>query len=138
MTTLMKFIRKNLSNILLVLFALFLFSPYGLPVRAFLIKGVSKVTTLVFDLEIDEEDRVSLGQYNWQLVSHRGEAVSFSDMQGKVVLVNFWATWCPPCIAEMPGMQDLFEAYGDRVEFLFVARDDPERVEGFISKNQYP
>ena len=137
MTTLMKFIRKNLSNILLVLFALFLFSPYGLPVRAFLIKGVSKVTTLVFDLEIDEEDRVSLGHYNWQLVSRRGEAVSFSDMQGKVVLVNFWATWCPPCIAEMPGMQDLFEAYGDRVEFLFVARDDPERVEGFISKNQY-
>jgi thiol-disulfide isomerase/thioredoxin len=137
MNSLMKFIRKNLSNILLVLFALFLFSPYGLPVRAFLIKGVSKVTTLVFDLEIDEEDRVSLGEYNWQLVSRRGEAVSFSDMQGKVVPVNFWATWCPPCIAEMPGMQDLFEAYGDRVEFLFVARDDPERVEGFISKNQY-
>ena len=53
----MNFIKKNLSNILLVLFALFLFTPYGLPVRALLIKGVSVVTTNVFDLEVDESER---------------------------------------------------------------------------------
>jgi len=50
----MNFIRKNISNILFVLFVLFLFSPYGLPVRALLIKGVSVVTTQLFGLEIDE------------------------------------------------------------------------------------
>jgi len=134
---LMKFIRKNLSNILFVLFALFLFTPYGLPVRALLIKGVSKVTTLVFDLETDEEERVSLRNYNWALVNREGRSIDFKSMKGKVVLVNFWATWCPPCVAEMPGMQDLYDKYGDRVEFIFIARDEKDRVQRFISKNDY-
>ena len=133
----MKFIRKNLSNILFVLFALFLFSPYGLPVRAFLIKGVSMVTTRLFDLEVEEKDRVSLDDYNWTLVDRNGQVHDFATLEGKVVLLNFWATWCPPCVAEMPGMQELYDAYGDRVEFVFLARDQLERVEDFISKNGY-
>lgn len=95
------------------------------------------VTTRVFDLETDEEDRVRLRAYNWKLVDSEGKEVDFSEMRGKVVLVNIWATWCPPCVAEMPGMQDLYEDYGDRVEFLFIARDEHDRVEKFISKNEY-
>lgn len=133
----MNFIRKNLSNILFVLFALFLFSPYGLPLRALLIKGVSMITTQVFDLEVDEEERVSLSDYNWKLVGSDGQPMDFRAMKGKVVLVNFWATWCPPCVAEMPGMQDLYEKFGDRIEFMFIARDEQDRVERFISKNTY-
>ena len=130
----MKFIRKNLSNILFVLFALFLFTPYGLPVRALLIKGISVVTTSVFNMEVDEADREKLDDFNWNLVSKSGENLDFKSLKGKVILVNFWATWCPPCVAEMPGMQDLYDDYGDRVEFLFIARDDHERVIKFLKK----
>lgn len=133
----MKFIRKNLSNILFVLFALFLFSPYGLPVRAFLIKGVSMVTTRLFDLELDPEERTVVKEYRWQLVNSEGKPLDFRSQRGKVVLVNFWATWCPPCVAEMPSMQELYEDYGDRVEFMFVARDDKEKVESFVLKKDY-
>lgn len=133
----MNFIRKNLSNILFVLFVLFLFSPYGLPVRALLIKGVSMVTTQLFGLEIDEKERLSVTNKKWLLQDFNGNTVDFNDLQGKVVLLNYWATWCPPCIAEMPGMQDLYNQYGDRVTFLFVAHDEPERVRGFIEKNSY-
>ncbi len=133
----MKFIRKNLSNILFVLFALFLFSPYGLPLRAFLIKGVSMVTTRIFDLEVDADERKALKEYDWHLVDSEGNSLDFRSQKGKVVLVNFWATWCPPCVAEMPSMQELYEVYGDRVQFLFVARDEREKVEGFLSKKGY-
>jgi thiol-disulfide isomerase/thioredoxin len=133
----MRFIRKNLSNILFVLFALFLFSPYGLPLRAFLIKGVSMVTTRIFDMEVDPDKREALSEYGWFLEDPKGENLDFRSSRGKVVLVNFWATWCPPCVAEMPSMQQLYEAYGDRVEFMFVARDDREKVEGFLQKKGY-
>lgn len=43
-----------------------------------------------------------------------GEKVSLGDLEGQVVLVNFWATWCPPCRLEMPGFQSVYEAYKDR------------------------
>ena len=59
----MKFIKKNLSNILFFGFIIFLFTPYGLPVRAILIKGVSFVTTRVFNMEIDENEREILSTY---------------------------------------------------------------------------
>jgi peroxiredoxin len=43
-----------------------------------------------------------------------GEWVDLADLRGQVVLVNFWATWCPPCRIEMPGFQRVWEDYGDR------------------------
>lgn len=53
-----------------------------------------------------------------------GEVVALSDYRGKVVLVNVWATWCPPCIEEMPSLQRLYEALDDPdFEILAVSVD---------------
>ncbi len=62
-----------------------------------------------------------------------GEKVTLSSYQGKVVLLNFWGTWCPPCRAEMPALQRIWEEYEDRgVVFLGVAiYDEPAEVEDF-------
>ena len=49
-----------------------------------------------------------------------GQTVSLTDLQGQVVLVNFWASWCPPCRAEMPDMQKVFEDYQDQ-GFIILA-----------------
>jgi peroxiredoxin len=55
-----------------------------------------------------------------------GKMVSLSDYRGKVVLVNIWATWCPPCIAEMPSMEKLYQQLkGDPFEILAVSLDTP-------------
>lgn len=51
---------------------------------------------------------------DFELQTLDGEVISLSDLRGEVVLVNFWATWCPPCRAEMPGFQRVYEAKRDR------------------------
>jgi len=48
---------------------------------------------------------------DFQLHDLDGKAVSLSDLQGKPVLINFWATWCPPCRAEMPYLQQIYEEW---------------------------
>ncbi|MBW3535683.1 MAG: TlpA family protein disulfide reductase [Gemmatimonadetes bacterium] len=55
-----------------------------------------------------------------------GSEARLSDYRGKVVLLNIWATWCPPCLEEMPSMQRLYEEFGERdFEILAVSIDAP-------------
>lgn len=133
----MKFIRKNLSNILFFGFVLFLFTPYGLPVRALLVRGVSMVTTQVFSLELDQNEVEKVSLTNWELININGEKVDLESFDNKVVIVNYWATWCPPCIAEMPSFQKLYDGYKDEIAFLFVANDDEQKVKDFLVKHKY-
>jgi thiol-disulfide isomerase/thioredoxin len=53
------------------------------------------------------------------------EPVSLSDIKGKVIVVNFWASWCPPCIAELPALQSLYESLREKgIQVVGVAVDD--------------
>ena len=64
--------------------------------------------------------------------------VSLSDYRGKVVLVNIWATWCPPCVEEMPSMEKLYRKFkGQNFEILAVSIDEPglEAVAPFMKKS---
>ena len=64
---------------------------------------------------------------DFTLTSLDGSQVRLSDFRGKAVLLNFWATWCPPCKVEMPWFEDLQNRYGkDGLVVLGVAMDDSE------------
>lgn len=64
---------------------------------------------------------------DFTLTSLDGSKVKLSDFRGKAVLLNFWATWCPPCKVEMPWFEDLQKQYGkDGLVVLGVAMDDSE------------
>ena len=52
-----------------------------------------------------------------------GQTVSLASLKGKPVFLNFWATWCPPCVGEMPDIQRMYAKYGDKVHFVIVNID---------------
>jgi peroxiredoxin len=63
-----------------------------------------------------------------------GETVKLSDYKGKKVMLNFWATWCPPCKAEMPEMQQFYQGNKAKVEILAVNMDPNADVAGFAKE----
>ena len=56
-----------------------------------------------------------------------GAAVSLSDFAGEPVLLNFWASWCPPCRAELPDFESAYQTHGSRVRFLMIDLTDGNR-----------
>jgi len=71
-----------------------------------------------------------------------GRDVSTASLRGKVVLINFWATWCPPCRAEIPDLIALQEKYKDRLQIIGISEDEvaPAVVKRFATEHQmnYP
>jgi len=62
--------------------------------------------------------------------------VTLHDLRGKIVVLNFWATWCPPCVEEMPSLVKMQSELNDRVVVLAVSVDDDERsYRTFLKKN---
>lgn len=77
---------------------------------------------------------------DFQLEDTKGNQVSLAALRGKVVLVNFWATWCPPCLEEMPSMERLHEvmAGGDFVMLAInTEKDGRNVVPAFLKKTPY-
>src|SRR6056297_2165956 len=77
---------------------------------------------------------------DFTLEDTKGNRVSLSALRGKVILVNFWATWCPPCKEEMPSMEKLNQIMADE-DFVMLAINAEENgravVPDFLKKNPY-
>jgi len=86
----------------------------------------------------EEEKLLGLGiglkAPDFELINLSGESVKLSDYEGKKVMLNFWATWCPPCKAEMPDMQKFHEETGDDLVILAVNIDPENDVAGFAEQ----
>lgn len=76
--------------------------------------------------------------WDWSFTSLDGQPAKLGDLQGKVLFINFWATWCGPCMAEMPAIQKLHEALqGERVAVLLLSDEDADTVRKFAEKREY-
>ncbi|MCM3588048.1 redoxin domain-containing protein [Mesobacillus maritimus] len=92
-------------------------------------KKIENANELPIALEVD-----SLAP-NFSLVDLEGNEVQLSDYRGKKLLVNFWATWCPPCKDEMPYMQEMYEKYqDDGFEILAVNSTITEKSKEDVAK----
>lgn len=76
---------------------------------------------------------------DFTLETFQGQPVSLSDFKGRYVLVNFWASWCPPCKAEMPGLQAYHQKYRDDGFTVLAVNtsDDPVAAQDYINANGY-
>ena len=73
-----------------------------------------------------------------QLTDLKNRGIDIKQYKGKTVFVNFWATWCKPCIAEMPSIQKLQTRFEDEnIIFLLASNDGVSEIEGFKNDNKY-
>lgn len=70
----------------------------------------------------------------WELRTLRGEPFRLGDLRGRPVFVNLWATWCPPCVAELASIDRLAAELGDAVTFLLVSPEEEEVVRDFARR----
>ena len=77
---------------------------------------------------------------DFTLQTINGETIRLSDLRGQAVLVNLWATWCPPCRAEMPAIQKLYDEYKDQGLVVLAVnmtyQDDPAAVLPFVQDHE--
>lgn len=99
--------------------------------RIFLYTGIIQPST--------EGKHYGKTDYNFTLIDvGTGTRLSGESLKGKTVLINLWATWCPPCVAEMPDLQALYENVGKEVAFVMISQDDsPEKAKAFIERKGY-
>lgn len=130
----MKLRKPKKSDILfLVIIALFIIPQTRQPIQIALHSVLSQFGPSV----IDKDDQKKVTYASWKLRDLEGNELNYQDTKGKVVFVNLWATWCPPCIAEFQNIQDLYDDYGDDVLFLLVSHESPETIKKFLNKKKY-
>ena len=80
-------------------------------------------------------------KHNFTMIDKDGNTLKLSDLTGKPIVLNFWATWCPYCVQELPDFEELYKKYGDRVNFAVVNVTDGsetvEKAKKFIAEKGY-
>ena len=79
------------------------------------------------------------GNYNLDLKTLDGRTVSLREMKNKVIFLNIWASWCPPCVAEMPGIQKLYQQTDtSQVAFVMLSVDEYDKaLRHFLNRKKY-
>ncbi|WP_276348878.1 TlpA disulfide reductase family protein [Daejeonella sp. JGW-45] len=136
--------RSNITTAIMVVFiGALLISPQF---KGAIIQGLMKIG--LFQPSVPEQDAQSASPIGSSTEAieemvfkdENGKTITLSDLKGKAVFVNFWATWCPPCIAEMPSINKLSQKFKDKsnVVFLMVDMDaDMKKSQKFMQKNGY-
>ena len=99
---------------------------------------LSEEVQAMLELERIDTPKVELPAADFEGILLNGQSLRLSDQKGKVVFLNFWATWCSPCLKEMPDMEELQKELGLKILVLAVGMgEEAERIEKFQKKHQF-
>lgn len=128
---------SKLTDLVFIALIITLLFPQGrLAVGGF----VNRVKSMISQPDLMKQKMsTSDAAFKWQMQKADGSGFQLSEVKGKVVFLNLWATWCPPCVGEMPGIQDLYDQYADHpdVAFVLVSNETPETISKFAEKKGY-
>jgi thiol-disulfide isomerase/thioredoxin len=126
---------KIATDLLFVILILMMLIP---ATRSVILSGVASVRSFILPIsgkqageKLEDED------WNWQLTDYQGNTTSFSTLKGKVIFLNQWATWCPPCRAEMPSIEKFYKSFNKEVAFVIITNEDPSVVRNYLNKHMY-
>lgn len=130
---------KNIFNVVIsVLLLVLLFVPSA---KAMLMQGLMQIGLFKPDTtKITNNAKSSIDLSGIHFKDAAGKIIVLGELKGKVVFLNFWATWCPPCLAEMPSINKMYERLknDDAFVFIFVDADSNLQKAGkFMAKRKY-
>lgn len=115
-------------GVIIVIFGGLYFTGLHTEVLGFLQRGI--LATGIMNPDLDKKDDIAVlenypqADFSLNLINSKGEQVAMEELRGKVIFMNVWATWCPPCIAEMPGINKLYKDVDkENVAFIMLSVD---------------
>jgi thiol-disulfide isomerase/thioredoxin len=125
--------RKTLLNILLILAVLsFFVTPLGYHGKVLL----NRMFSFSPDV-IPPPERTAIADYNWRLKDGNWDFINFERSRGKVVFINFWASWKLPSAAELKSIQELYNHFGNKVDFYLITNEEREPVLAFMEEHDF-
>jgi len=137
MNKIINFLKNNRSNLVILIIGLTLL--LSTDAKAYLQQGLMKVGLFQPDFDKEIPPTNSANYLDFQMKDQQGNIVALEDLKGKVVFLNFWATWCPPCIAEMPSIQLLHDKFKNDDEVLILTLEvegKAEKAEKFMKRKK--
>lgn len=144
MNTILNWFRQNIfSSILALFFVVLLVSPEA---KTFFMRQIAstgllnpKVKEVSVDQTTVESENLS-PKINFYLKDEKQNILNTAEMEGKVVFINFWASWCPPCRAEFPSIQKFYDQYKTQENLVFLTinlDDDPAAGKNYLTKENF-
>jgi thiol-disulfide isomerase/thioredoxin len=125
--------KKTVLNVVLIAFVLsFFVTPLGYHSKILLNRLFSGTPTV-----IPIEQRTQIADYDWRLKDSDWNFINFSKSQGRVVFINFWASWRLPCAAELKSIQNLYDRFKGKIDFYIISNEEQAPVEAFMEENNF-
>jgi thiol-disulfide isomerase/thioredoxin len=129
---------KNIFNLVLIIICLLIvFVPSA---KTMALEGLMKAGFFSPDTSDNSTSQPLKDLSNIKFKDINGTVVDLGDLKGKIIFLNFWATWCPPCIAEMRGLNKLYEKFRNDqgVVFIFADADgDLTKAQKFMNRKKF-
>ena len=125
--------KKTILNIVVILFIIsFFITPLGHYGKLFLNRVFSFSPYVVASA-----NRKQITDYDWRLKDAEWNFFNFETSKGKVVLINFWASWRLPSEAELKSIQELYDQYKGQIDFYIITNENRPPVEEFMEKHEF-